>query len=620
MCGINGFTFSDEALIQKMNNCLAHRGPDDQGTFVDEQISLGHRRLSIIDLSEKGHQPMESMDRRHVLIFNGEIYNFNEIKDELAKVGHKFDSVSDSEVILTAYKEYGAECLQKFNGMFAFAIWDKREKELFIARDRIGIKPLYYYHAGKRLIFSSEIKSILKHPVERKLNMDALNIYFRTLYIPAPLTMFDCVKKLEPGSYLLYKNSEVEVKKYWQPNDFTDLTNKEDTIQQIQELMKDSVKLRLNSDRPVGVFLSGGVDSSVITGLVCESMRDKVKTFSVGFDVRWKGKYNADADLAKQTSKYFGTEHHNFVVTGKDVLDNIEDVVYHMDEPVSNATQIATYLLSKHTKEHIVVGLGGDGGDELFGGYERYRLSRLISRVQSLPKFSKHILLASLKVARLGKGEKLKLPAGVERYLTFMAQKEYEVGRVLNSEHNDKTITQNFFDSQFFKTVVSSPKSEVQPDFEKQFMWTDIRSWLVDESLLRTDKMTMAHGLEQRVPILDHRLVELSLKIPTKWKINGKEGKAIFREAMKEYIPQYVLNQPKRGWTSPASEWLRTDLKGLVEEVLSPNFNTDTKDLFNFPELKKMYNSHVDRNDTAYHMNILWATMHFQLWYKRFLS
>src|SRR3989338_6720255 len=354
MCGINGFNFGSEELKKKMNSKVKHRGPDGDGVFVCDSISLGHTRLAIIDLSENAAQPMFNFDDSLVLTFNGEIYNFQEIRSQLQQKGYQFRSNSDSEVILNAYTEYGTECLQKFNGIFAFTIYDRRDNSIFLARDRVGIKPLYYYwdpsaSSGQaKFIFSSEIKAILEHDINRAVDFDALNIYFRVLYVPAPLTMFKGIRKLEAGSYLVFKNGGLENKRYWQPDDFVDLPDEAEARAEIKKLMKDAVRLQLISDRPVGVFLSGGIDSTVITGIASEYLREKVKTFSVRYDID-SGKFNSDADLAKQTSEYYKTDHHEFLVSGQDAAKNLFDVIKHMDEPVANATQIATYLLSKYS-------------------------------------------------------------------------------------------------------------------------------------------------------------------------------------------------------------------------------------------------------------------------------
>lgn len=587
-----------------MNELTRHRGPDETGFFVDDQISLGHNRLSIIDLSAKGRQPMFDSKKEITLVFNGEIYNFQELKKELEKK-YVFNSKTDTEVIIYAYLEYGEECLKKFNGIFSFALWDGREQKLFLARDRVGVKPLYYYFLGDKFIFSSEIKALLAHDIPREVDVDALNIYLRALYVPAPLTMFKNIKKLEPGHYLILEKKQLRKIKYWDPQDFKNYTDKEEAIGEIKKLMKDAIRLQLISDRPVGVFLSGGIDSTAITGLVSEFTGSKVKTFSTNYDIKGD-KFNLDADLAKRTSAYYQTDHTEIEVSGCDALENIFETVYHLDEPVANATTIATYLLSKRAKQEVAVVLGGDGGDELFGGYERYLWSQRISRYQKMPEIFRNLIG---KIIKNKKFEKFGLPPSAKRYLSFMSQKETVINNILSTKIN-KNIIGDFYQTNYF--------SHSADDFEKMFMWTDVRSWLPDESLIRSDKMSMAHGLEQRVPILDHRLVELSLKIPTNWKINGHNKKAIFKTAMKEYLPDYVLNQPKRGWTAPASVWLRNELKDLAYQVLSPNYCPNTRLFFNFKAIKQMLDDHL--SGRVYNMNLLWALLFFQIWYKKFIE
>lgn len=605
MCGINGFNWSDQEAIAAMNKKIKHRGPDDDGYFVDGDMSLGNTRLAIIDLSPRGHQPMMNDDKTIVLVFNGEIYNFQDIRGELEKGGRKFRSGSDSEVIIRAYEAYGIECVKKFNGIFAFALWDKKKQQLFIARDHLGVKPLYYYWDGQKLIFSSEIKAMLLHQIPRRLNIDALNIYFRTLYVPAPLTMFEGIKKLEPGSYLVYKNNQIEIKKYWEPSDFSDISQA-DAMKEISRLVKDAVRLQLISDRPVGIFLSGGIDSSIVTGIAAEQVSHTLKTFSVGYDFLPE-KFNADLELARQTSRHYGTDHHELIVTGKDCREHFENVIYHMDEPVANATEVATYLLSRLTKDHVPVVLGGDGGDELFGGYERYRYSQMISRFQ---KISGGLLTPFLKNVpyRFRSLSKFAIQPGADRLLAFMAQKEVDVNRILL--HPDVDITRRFYHEHYFSSPIGDP--------EKAFMWADVRSWLVDESLLRSDKMSMAFGVEQRVPLLDYRLLELSLRIPTSYKIRRGDKKWILKQAMRKYIPPHVWGQPKRGWFSPASHWMRTALKDMAFEVFSPKYNPELIPVFNFDGIRTMFDDHVERR--AYHMNLLWALLTFQIWYRRFFK
>lgn len=611
MCGINGFNFNDPALIAKMNALIKHRGPDDDGFLSMSECSLGNTRLAILDLSPAGHQPMQNDEKTITLVFNGEIYNFAYVRRDLIKKGFAFKSNSDTEVIIKAYEAYGMGCLSLFNGIFSFALFDKRSETLFIVRDRLGIKPLYYFWDSKRLIFSSEIKALFAHAIPRIINEEAFSLYWRLLYVPAPHTMFAGIKKVEPGTYLVYKNNALETIRYWDPEPSTPL-NFDESVEKVRTTITDAVRLQLISDRPVGVFLSGGVDSTIITGLVAKEKGSGVKTFSVAFDADPK-KFNADDTLAKLTSNAFGTEHTSVLVTGQDCAANFKDVVRHMDEPVANATQVATYLLSKKAKEKVSVVLGGDGGDELFGGYERYRLSRTISRLQLIPRPLLKLILLPLKCGgESGKAvaNKLLCPPGAKRYLAFMSQKESDIARILKPHYNNTNVTEAFITHTYLK--------KLWPDAEKQFMWTDVRSWLPDESLVRSDKMSMAFGVEERVPLLDHRLAELSLNIPTKFKIRGPANKYVLRTAFKDLMLPHLTGAPKRGWFSPSSLWLRTAMRPTMEAVLSPNFNPALKDRFNFAELSQMYQDHLSVN--AYHMNILWAFMTFQVWYKEFFS
>lgn len=608
MCGISGFsTFGGSALggnnrilIERMNAKIRHRGPDQEGFYLDENISLGHRRLSIIDLSENGKQPMFNEDKSLCIVFNGEIYNFQELKNDLEKGGHKFYSKTDSEVILHLYEEHKEVCLEYLNGIFAFAIYDIKNKELFMARDRIGVKPLYYYYKDDRFIFSSEIKAILEHDIKREVNLDALNYYFRLMYVPAPLTMFQNIYKLPQAHYLkLSLNNikhqilSVKPQRYWDIEDFSDLKSKQEIIEKIQDLMKKSVKGQLISDRPVGVFLSGGVDSTSVLGISREFLSGQIKTFTVGFDVSDpNNKFNADLGLARETSKFYNTEHHELMVSSKDVLKNIEKVIYHLDEPIAESTQIATFLLSELAKKEVAVVLGGDGGDELFGGYKRYYYSYLLNKYKATK------IMPFLK------------PMVHKR---FMFQKEGEIGKILNKDVNRVRATKEFFRKKYFKNVSVN-------DYEKMFMLTDLKTWLTDESLMRSDKMTMAHGLEQRVPVLDHQLVELAMKTPSKYKMKDEnQGKAIFIEAMKQYLPEHILkSEKKKVWMTPMSEWLRTDLNNFAKSVLNINYCPESQKYFNFNGIDQVLKGHVERK--KYNLNLIWAIIVFQIWYKKFIK
>ncbi len=612
MCGINGFTFPNPQLIHAMNERVAHRGPDGEGVYVDELISLGQGRLAILDLSDRAKQPMGNNDESVWLVYNGELYNFRDLRTELEQKGFHFRSSGDTEVVLRAYEAYGTECFSRFNGMFALAIWDKKKETLILARDRIGIKPLYYFFDGARLIFSSEIKSILAHPIDGRVDWDAWNLYFRLLYVPAPRTMFQGISKLRPGSFLVWRTGEpIHTQLYWEPVVSRTTLSRAEAEEQLRFLLRDALRRQLVSDRPVGVFLSGGIDSTIVTALASEAMTSKIKTFSIAFDEP-DPKFQADAALAKQTSAIFETDHHEVVMTGDDCLRVLHDVVYHMDEPIANTTQAATYLLSEFTRREVVVGLGGDGGDELFGGYPRYRYSQWISRYQHTPlalrsRVASLSAMLGLPVARFF--QKATFDDPTDRYLSFMAQKEQVLSSFLSAEYNDPLITASEFRETYFRNI--------SDDFEKDFMRVDLQTWLAEESLMRSDKMSMAFGLEQRVPFLDHRIVELALSFPTSWNIHRGEGKYILKQAMKAYLPAHVLGQPKRGWFSPTAKWLRGPLRELTYEVLSPSYMGETASFFQFDTIRRMIDDHMAGR--AYHLNTIWAVLMFQMWYRRFL-
>jgi len=608
-----------------MNAVTKHRGPDDSGVFISKKWTLGHNRLSIIDLSQAGHQPMFSTDKKFAIIYNGEIYNWREIRSELEKKGYKFMSQTDTEVALCAYQEWGSGCLNKFNGMFALAILNTETEELFLARDRIGIKPLYYHYKNRQFIFSSEVKAILEHKINAALNSDALNSYFRFLYIPSPLTIWQDIYKLEPGHYALIKNNSVRVERYWELAERPLLGDRTEIENEIKKILKNSVQMRLMSDRPVGVFLSGGIDSTIITGIMSE-LSDKVNTFSVGFEETEEAdKYNNDFLTARQTAKYFKTNHHEFVLSAADIKNNLAKAIYHLDEPISNHIQAVNLLLARYTTERVKVTLGGDGGDELFGGYERYYYSYLIDKLQRFPRALRRNFFAELLFKLGGKRDlykKLNSAPGIERYLSFFAQKENLIAEFLTPAANRPDFLPEWFKQKHFAEVSAK-------NFTRRFMRADLATWMPDESLVRSDKMSMAYGLEQRVPFLDYRLVELADRIPLKYKIGKKglgfssvgrnyEGKLILKSAMKEYLPEHVLSQPKWGWFSPAAKWLRGPLNGYAREILSPAYCAGTRGLLDFKAIDKIFNDHV--NKKKYALNTIWSLMTFQLWYREFME
>ncbi len=613
MCGINGFNFKDPELLSRMTATTRHRGPDQSSMWSNEKISLGHNRLSIIDLSPKGNQPMWDRAGELVIVFNGEIYNFKELRQELEKM-YSFQTESDTEVILYSYKQYGPDCVKKLNGIFAFAIWDTKKQELFIARDQMGVKPLYYYYDGSRFIFSSEIKAILECPdVPRKVDMNAFAFYTSILYVPEPYTMFQGIKKFPAAHYGIITDGKMEMEQYWEVSDFSDLTDYSDTKNRIHDLFKDAVERQLISDRPLGVFLSGGIDSTAILGAVSELHQGKIKTFSVGFtDSQDPKKFNTDFDLARKTAAYYDTDHHELLIGPQDIKNNLDNIARHLDEPNFNATAGAIFLLAQEAKKNVAVVLGGDGGDELFGGYPRYYYSRVLSYYHRLPRFLRSMIerATSDSVAH-----KLQLGPSADRVLAFLALKPELQNEILNIGRIKPALVKAYFTDRFlYDTSIS--------DFEKKIMNLDRQSWLRDESLVRTDKMTMAFGLEERVPILDYRLVELAYKIPTQWKLSvwqkprTFQGKHIWRDAIKGYIPPHILHEQKRGWFTPMAKWMRGDLRETVEDIISPA--NLPEDFFNPSGVQKVWKDHL--SGRRYNLNSVWAIVMWQLWYNTFIK
>ena len=562
-----------------MNAVTSHRGPDGTGVFVDEGVTLGHNRLAIIDLSPAGAQPMTSSDKKLVIIYNGELYNFKDIKKEIGNYAWK--SESDTEVILAAYQKWGSDCVKKFNGIFAFAIWDKQKRELFLARDQMGIKPLYYYHQNGKFIFSSEIKAILEHNIPRQLNHEAYSHYLTLLFTPAPFTLFENVQKFPPAHYGILKDGNLTVTRYWRlevepsrspkvrPRELgqEDRPRGREMKRELKKVVEAAVKWQLVSDRPLGLYLSGGIDSSVVLASM-RKVRNDIDTFSVGFELNeneQSEKFNADFALARETAKFFRTNHHEVFLPANGLIERLEKAIWHLDEPLGNATIIPQLVLAEFTKPFATVALTGDGGDELLGGYPRYQKSRWLDFT---PFYN--------------------TPAA--RFARFMFQKDSPVSQL------SRVATREFFEKSFPKQA---------HNITEQLMNLDLRTWLIDESLLRTDKMNMAFGVEARVPLLDREVVEFAAGIPIKQKL-ARGGKGILKDAFESELPPYLLTQPKRGFFSPAAKWLRR-----------PEFVKLCRELFqNKPEFLKLLDEHITKK--AYHAPILWAELSFQIWAKRY--
>lgn len=585
-----------------MNAATAHRGPDGVGIYEDGQITFGHNRLAIIDLSERGAQPMKSADGSLVITYNGELYNYRELRRELSE--YPFKSETDTEVILAAYAKWGVACLKRFNGIFAFALWNAREKELTLARDPMGVKPLYYCIHHGALFFSSEIKALLETGVARTLDVEAFMRFMRITDVIGPDTLLQGVQKLPPAHYAVVKAGAVTLKKYWEPD--IGRTERMDAASwrgRIRETLDAAVSRQLISDRPVGVFLSGGIDSSAVLASVIRA-RGSARTYTTRFEVSSAGEdeqFNRDAELAKRTASFFGTRHTEITVRTTDAIPLFEQSAWHLDEPSGSATALAQLALARETVRDVAVVLGGDGGDELFGGYERYRLSRIMDAYQRLPRALRESLATRPTLA------KLDTPPGIARLALFHFTKQPALDRVLAPAFRADRTT-SLFAERFFSDP-NIPFLEALMDADRQL--------LTDGSLLRTDKLSMAAGLEARVPILDGEMIELAASIPAEQKVGLFATKKLFKDAMRDRLPAYLFGEPKRGWSAPASLWLQQqEMYAYAKEVLSPSYYPSTAGLFDWNGIAAILEEQYDR--TASHRALIWTLLSFQVWARRF--
>ena len=604
MCSINGITRRDRELVARMNEATKHRGPDGTAVWSDEHATLGHNRLAIIDLDPRSDQPMISASGRFIITFNGEIFNFRELKRELSD--HAYKTEGDTEVILAAFEKWGTQAFARLRGQFALGIWDTREKVLYMARDHSGIKPLYYHHNAERLIFSSELKGILKDTsIARRFNHAALERYVRLRYVPEPDSLVEGVSKLPPGSFALWREGKLTIVHFFTPELQPLCTDSAETIaQRVEALIDASVKHELIADRPVGLFLSGGLDSSIVLDSASRAGA-ALDTFSLSFELEaheQAEKFNADAVLAKQTAAHYGARHHEFTLTEKDFLEAFHDSLFALDQPVANATAVAQYALARMARERVVVGLLGDGGDELFGGYPRYRLSRMMDLYQKIPGAVRGVLGKFPTMA------KLDTPPGIARIERFMFEKDGPLR---------ETIADTFITSaprEWYAARYLAGRGEA--DFTQLFLDSDRRSWLTDEALARTDAMTMAHALEARVPLLGADLVAYASRIPTSMRVRLFTNKWILRKAFGARLPAHVLSAPKRGWFSPTAKWLRRkEVYALAREALSSGYHPGSDPLLKPEGAVRMLDEHMSGR---YAPSTLWMLITLRVWAKAF--
>ncbi len=626
MCGIAGFTQfhnkqgTTESLIS-MGKAIFHRGPDAGGEYINSTVGLCHRRLSIIDLSTASNQPMHSTNQRYTIVFNGEIYNFLSLKQELIDKGYHFNTHSDTEVLLILYQDMRMDMLNKINGMFAFAIWDNHDESLFVARDRIGKKPLYYFNSEGDLIFGSELKSLLTLPhVPKKLRLDAAYDFFAYQYIPDPKTIFQNIYKLEPGHYLLATAKGIEKKQYWDVSFSTTFKDKEIELKKRLECILDaSTKRRMIADVPLGAFLSGGVDSSGIVALMAKNTDTSVTTCSIGFD---EEKFN-ETEFARIVAEKYETEHHELKVHDN-VADNLAHIVSFFDEPFADPSLVPTYFVSKLAREKVTVAIAGDGGDEVFAGYEKYSVDAVENKLRS--KFPRWLrksvfpILASIagKVNFIffQKAKSLLTSLSVDPAMGF-----YISNSMITDETWEKLATEKIKhelgDYHPSTQTIEYYQKANGPDHLSKILYTDMKTYLPGGILVKVDRMSMANSLEVRAPILDYELLEFAAQVPSDLKFNQKEKKYLLKEAFKDYLPDDILYRKKMGFSVPLASWLRNELRSLCEDKLV-NHPSGLKQIFNLDYIAQLWQEHICKKKD--HSTVLWSMLMFQMWWDNYMA
>ena len=623
MCGICGqFNFdssrpASQQTLRAMLDKMSHRGPDDEGIFCDGPAGLAMRRLSIIDITG-GHQPIFNEDRSCVIVFNGEIYNYVELRAELLKRGHRFATNSDTEVIIHLYEEKGERCVEDLNGMFAFAIYDQRNNKLILARDRIGIKPLHYTITGGSLLFASEIPCLLATGmVDKELDRKAIDDYLTYFYIPGTQSVYKSIRKLGPAQTMVSQGGKATTRTYWklQYNNDGKPQPLAEYVQQYREKLKHSVQLQLRSDVPLGVFLSGGLDSGSVVAAIAKTTGQPCQSFTIGFD---DPSYDESA-YAAATAQMYGTKHHHFRITPNDMIESGRLIGY-FGEPFGPFTIVQGYAISKYSREHIKVALAGDGGDELFGGYQTYIASRVANKYLALPGAVRKAITSLTKLLPVREN----LLSWDFRIREFVRGAEMfrQGGNLAWKIIFDQVQKQALLSADFRSSVAGHDAFEYAREIQdrpagasllQRCMYSDLAMFLPDCVLTQTDRMSMAASQEVRVPLLDHELVEFAATVPDKYKLAGSQTKILLREAMKGWLPQSVLSKPKTGFTTPIPIWIRRELKDYVMDILSPAALAGTG-IFEPTYVQRLLDEH--NSSRADHGRRIWSLVNFMLWYK----
>lgn len=642
MCGIAGYLNlsgaeldhrpgAKEDYLRGMCQSIHHRGPDEQGMKYIGPAALGMTRLSIIDLST-GQQPISNEDETVWIVFNGEIYNFHELKERCEKLGHTFKTRSDTEVIVHLYEEYGVDCVQYLEGMFAFSIWDIEKKRMFIARDRMGEKPLHWAIFDDKFFYGSEIKSILTHPsVKRELNPVAMQQYLSLEYVPSPSTMFEGIHKLPPASYMVIENGQVHIQRYWSPSVATTKMSENEASERLLQLLDESVKGRMISDVPLGIFLSGGIDSSGVTAIAARHVSHKLKTFSIGFN---DASFD-ESDYAEQVAKHVGTEHHKEQFTPNLALNMMEDLWKVLDEPIADASILPTYFLSKITRQRVTVALSGEGGDELFGGYPTYFAHSLAAIWRSMPGVLRNGVVAPIVNAMPVNLNNLSLDYKMKRFISSaeespMVRHFKWMGSIPVAQHSG-LIKQSAFDTiggAPFKTHddliawLRETRWLMQQIDDRSHvvdtaMRLDTSCFLADQLLVKADRASMACSLEARMPFLAHPVAEFALSLPASYKVRGLTTKYLLKKTLAPLLPENIIKRQKKGFGIPVAKWLKGDFKILVDELLEEGY-VRRQGIFEWSYLSTLLSDHYEGR--ADRRKELWTLIMFQRWWHKFFN
>lgn len=627
MCGIAGFTRTDstrypaEEVLDNMGNAILHRGPDASGNYVDDDVALRHQRLSIIDLSETGHQPMFSNDERYVTVYNGEIYNFPELREELQRDGHQFRGQSDTEVLLALYERIGKAVLDRINGFYALAIWDRVEKTLFLARDRLGKKPLYYSFNNGQLVFASEIKAILQVPgMQREIDKEALVDFFHYQYVPDTKCIFSNMEKLPAGHWMELKNGKLEVRQYWDIS-FAGKTAKseEEITSTLLKNLDQSVQSRMVSDVPLGAFLSGGVDSSAIVGLMANASNEPIKTCSIGFD---EERFN-ELEHSKKIAEQFGTNHKEYIAR-QNLEQDFLKITGFFDEPFADASLIPTYYVSELARKTVTVAISGDGGDENFAGYSKYLTDYRENRIRNkIPAVLRRSVLKSL-AEMIGRPNNSVLRKANSLLSTLAAEPDYAfftTNCFFNADLWQKIINDDlrgavdgYDPSEYTRQYYRSADTD---DHLQKLLYTDIKTYLVGDILVKVDRMSMANSLETRAPLLDYKLMEYVATIPANLKLRDNETKYILKKSLEKLLPDDILYRKKMGFSIPLAEWLTNEFNNLFEDTVLAS-DSGISNYFDTDMIKNTWQAHLAGNHN--HSDELWSMLIFETWWRNYAA